>query len=215
MRRFVKALVYLIYYNIPLLILAGEIYQHIIPLTILVLDQIVVLADVMIRPATPRENLDTSTKLVGLLLLLHPFFIVLLFYEKILLITCLFPFLHTDLISYLGIGIYIVGGITVIVSRIRLGRYGDGTVQLKEDHHLMTDGIYNHIRHPLYLGGFLGRVGIGLTFTAYFGMILFVSVYFIIFRMRMEIEEQSLIAEFGEEYEEYMKRTRRLLPYIY
>ena len=215
MRKFVKALVYLAYYNIPILILAFDLYLQIIPLIIITLDQIVVFADIMIRPATPRRDLDTSTKLVGLLLLLHPFFIVLLFYENVLLTTNLFPILHSVLISYIGICIYIIGGIIVVRSRIQLGRYGDGTVKLKENHHLMTNGIYNYVRHPLYLGGFLGRLGMGLTFTAYFGMILFVSVYFIIFRMRMEIEEQSLIGEFGEEYEEYMKRTRRLFPYIY
>jgi protein-S-isoprenylcysteine O-methyltransferase Ste14 len=214
-RKLVKALIYLTYYNIPLLIFASGIYLNMITLTIIALDQLVVFADIMIRPATPREDIDTSTRLVGLLLLLHPFFLVILFYENLFLTSIIFLALDTPVISYIGIIVFIVGGIVVLRSRIQLGRYGDGTTELKEDHQLLTEGIYNHIRHPLYSGGMIGRCGLGFSFRGYLGTLLFVLVYFIIFRKRMEIEEQSLISEFGEEYKEYMKRTKRLFPYIY
>lgn len=210
-----KALIYLIYYNICLLLLASGIYLNMITLTIITLDQIVALADVMIRPATPREDMDTTTRLVGLLFLLHPFFLSILFYENLFLTPILLPALDTPVISYIGIIVYFVGAIVVLRSRTQLGRYGDGIPGLKEDHHLLTEGIYDYIRHPLYSGGMLGRIGLGLSFRGYLGAIVFVLVYFIIFRKRMEIEEQSLISEFGEEYEEYMRRTKRLFPYIY
>ena len=214
-RKLVKALIYLTYYNICLLILASGIYPNIITLTAIALDQFVVFADIMIRPATPIEDADITTKLVGLLLLAHPFFLGILFYENLFLTSTLFLVLDAPAISYIGIIVYIVRGILVLRSRIQLGRYGDGTPALKEDHQLLTEGIYNHIRHPLYSGGMLGRIGLGLSFRGYLGAIVFVLVYFIIFRKRMEIEEQSLLSEFGEEYEKYMKRTKRLFPYIY
>jgi protein-S-isoprenylcysteine O-methyltransferase Ste14 len=214
-RKLVKALIYLTYYNICLLILASGIYLNIIILTVIAIDQLVVFADIMIRPATPIEDADITTKLVGLLLLAHPFFLDMLFYENLFVTSILFLALDTPAISYIGIIVYIVGGILVLRSRIQLGRYGDGTPALKEDHQLLTEGIYNHIRHPLYAGGMLGRCGLGLSFRGYLGTMVFVLVYFIIFRKRMEIEEQSLLSEFGEEYEKYMKRTKRLFPYIY
>jgi protein-S-isoprenylcysteine O-methyltransferase Ste14 len=214
-RKLVKALIYLTYYNICLLIFASGIYMNIITVTAIALDQIVVFADVMIRPSTPIEDADTTTKLVGLLLLAHPFFLGILFYEHLFLTSTLLLALDAPVLSYIGIIVYIVGGILVLRSRIQLGRYGDGTPALKEDHQLLTEGIYNHIRHPLYSGGMLGRIGLGLSFRGYLGAIVFVLVYFTIFRKRMEIEEQSLISEFGEEYEKYMKRTKRLFPYIY
>ena len=215
LRKLVKALIYLTYYNLPLLILASGIYQNIVTLAIVALDQFVVFADIMIRPATIREDIDTTTKLVGLLLLLHPFFLVTLFYENLFLTSIFLLTLDISVISYIGIIAYILGGMVVLWSRTQLGRYGDGTPELKEDHQLLTKGIYNHIRHPLYSGGMIGRCGLGLSFRGYLSTILFVLVYFVIFRRRMEIEEQSLISEFGEEYEEYMKRTKRLIPYIY
>ncbi|MFW9768412.1 MAG: methyltransferase family protein [Candidatus Thorarchaeota archaeon] len=214
-RKIVKALMYLTYYNLPLLILASGIYLNIVNLTIIALDQIVVFADIMIRPATPLEDADTTTKLVGILLLLHPFFLIILFYENLFLTSIYLPILDVPVISYIGIIVYIVGGILVLRSRTQLGRYGDGTTKLKEDHQLLTEGIYNHIRHPLYAGGMIGRIGLGLSFRGYLGTILYILIYFLIFRKRMEIEEQSLLSEFGEEYEEYMKRTKRFFPYIY
>ncbi|MFW9849877.1 MAG: methyltransferase family protein [Candidatus Thorarchaeota archaeon] len=214
-RKLVKSLIFLAYYNFCLLILASYIYLNMITLTIIALDQFVAFSDVMIRPSTPIKDADTTTKIVGILLLLHPFFLVLLFYENLLLTSIVLPSLDTPVISYIGIIVYIIGGILVLRSRIQLGRYGDGTTKLKEDHHLLTKGIYNYIRHPLYSGAIIGRFGLGLSFRGYLGMILFVLVYFIVFRKRMEIEEQSLTSEFGDEYEEYMKRTKRLFPYIY
>lgn len=214
-RKFLKALIYLAYYNICLLKFASGIYLNAITLTIIALDQIVAFADVMIRPATPREDIDTSTRLVGLLLLLHPFFIGIIFYDNLFITSLFLVPLDNLVMSYIGIITYIVGGIIVFWSRIHLGRYGDGTTELKENHKLLTNGFYNHIRHPLYSGAMIGRVGLGLTLRGYFGTIFFVLIFLIVFRKRMEIEEQSLISEFGDEYVEYMKRTKRLIPYIY
>ncbi len=214
-RKLVKSMIYLTYYNICLLIFASGIYLNIFTLTIIALDQIVAFGDVMIRPSTPIKDADTTTKIVGILLLLHPFFLVLLFYDNIFLTWILFPAFDTPVVSYIGIIVYIVAGILVLRSRIQLGRYGDGTTKLKEDHQLLTKGIYNYIRHPLYSGAIIGRVGLGLSFRGFLGTILFVLVYFIVFRKRMEIEEQSLTSEFGNEYEEYMKKTKRIFPYIY
>ncbi len=214
-RKIVKALIYLLCYNFSLLIIASGIYLNVITLTIIILDQIVVFADIMIRPATPLEDADASTKMVGLLLLLHPFILAIIFYEQIFLTSVFLPSLDNTIISYIGITIYIVGGLVVLRSRIQLGRYGDGTTKLKNDHQLLTEGLYSHIRHPLYSGALLGRIGLGLSFRGYIATILFVLVNFIVFRKRMEIEEKSLISKFGADYEEYMKQTKRLFPYIY
>ena len=111
--------------------------------------------------------------------------------------------------------IFFIGAGITLTSRVQLGRYGDGTTALKDGHSLLTKGFYKYIRHPLYSGALLGRVGIGLTFRSYLGLILFSGVYLIVFGRRMDIEEDSLTTEFGDDYLEYMKRTKRLFPYLY
>ncbi len=214
-RKLVGILLYLAYYNIFLLIFASGIYLNIITLTIIALDQFLAMADALIRPSIQREDIEATTRLVGLLLLLHPLIISVLFYENLILTSVFLINLNSIIISYLGIIVYIIGGAIVIASRTQLGRYGDGTTELKDDHKLLTKGIYSHIRHPLYSGGIISRIGFGLTFRAFIGVFLFPFLYFIVFRKRMDIEEESLALAFGEEYENYKKRTKRLLPFIY
>ncbi|MDF1540699.1 MAG: isoprenylcysteine carboxylmethyltransferase family protein [Candidatus Thorarchaeota archaeon] len=214
-RKIVGLSVFLVYYNICLLIFANGIYYNMITLAIIALDQLVASADKLIRPVTPTEDVDSSTRMVGFLLLLHPFFLILIFYDNLLLTSTLLIIVDNPIISYIGIIVYIIGGTTVILSRRQLGRYGDGTTALKRDHKLLTQGIYSYIRHPLYAGALIGRIGIGLSFRGYFSAIFFILIYFIVFRKRMDIEEGFLTVEFGEEYESYMKRTKRLFPYIY
>ena len=214
-RKAVAIIVYLTYYNVCLLIIAPSMYSDIIVLMLLILDMFTYTADTLIRPFAEREEADWSSKLVGLLFLLHPFLLIIMFNERLLLTSVYFVSLDLLFVSFIGLIIYIIGSIVAIVSRIQLGRYGHGMIAIEENHELLTSGLYNQIRHPLYTGGLLGRIGIGLTLRGYVTGFLHFLFYFIVFRARMNIEEGLLLTEFGEEYEEYMQRTKRLIPYIY
>ena len=85
---------------------------------------------------------------------------------------------------------------------------------IEEDHRLITTGILQYIRHPVYAGGLRGVVPDYLAFRSIIMLILVSVLYFIALRHRLIFEEQSLIEEFGE-YRDYMKRTKRLIPYLY
>ena len=53
-----------------------------------------------------------------------------------------------------------------------------------------------------------------LIFSSIYGVLLIaVGTIFLLFRIR--IEEKMLIEAFGEDYEEYKRNTKRLIPYIY
>ena len=91
-----------------------------------------------------------------------------------------------------------------------------GTAKLKivKEHKLVTDGFYKHIRHPLYLGEILRNLGVVVIFSSVYGMlIVLLASIFLLFRI--EIEEKMLIMVFGEEYIEYRKNTKKMIPYIY
>lgn len=214
-RKAVAVTVYLAYYNICILIIAPSMYSDIIVLMLLILDMFTYAADTLIRPFGEREKADWSSKLVGLLFILHPFLLIVMFNEHILLTSVYLVSVDHLLVSFIGLSIYIIGAMVALVSRIQLGRYGHGMIAIEENHQLLTSGLYNQVRHPLYAGGFLGRIGIGLTLRGYVTTFLYSLVFFIVFRARMKIEEELLLEEFGEEYEEYMQQTKRLIPYIY
>jgi protein-S-isoprenylcysteine O-methyltransferase Ste14 len=77
--------------------------------------------------------------------------------------------------------------------------------------HLVTSGLYRHVRHPLYTAGLVliwllpmmtwNLLALNLGLTAY----IFIGAYF---------EERKLLLEFGETYAEYCQRTPMLIPGI-
>jgi protein-S-isoprenylcysteine O-methyltransferase Ste14 len=96
-----------------------------------------------------------------------------------------------------------------------LGRNWSVSLDVREDHQLITDGIYRKIRHPMYsafwlwaaaqalllpnwVAGFAGFVGFGILF---FG--------------RIAEEERMMLETFGNRYQQYMARTYRVIPLIF
>jgi protein-S-isoprenylcysteine O-methyltransferase Ste14 len=91
-----------------------------------------------------------------------------------------------------------------------------GTSKLKivKEHRLVKDGLYKHVRHPLYLGEILRNLGFVVIFSSvYATLIVLLASTFLFFRM--DIEEKLLISVFGEEYKKYKRTTKRLIPFIY
>lgn len=87
-------------------------------------------------------------------------------------------------------------------------------LQIVDNHKLVKNGLYKHIRHPLYLGEIFRTLIFPLIFSSLIAILFSViAIIFLLFRIR--IEERMLLEEFGEEYEEYKRNTKKLIPYIY
>ena len=80
---------------------------------------------------------------------------------------------------------------------------------------LVTDGIYAHVRNPMYLGNLLIAAGICLMYGSawlYAGVFpLFLLVYISI----VAEEERYLFARFGAEFEAYRRSTPRFWPELH
>jgi protein-S-isoprenylcysteine O-methyltransferase Ste14 len=133
-------------------------------------------------------------------------------------------------IGFLGIGRMQFGsnytgtlGITLLVAGITfrwaaiytLGKYFTGTVLIKKDHQLIRGGLYKHLRHPAYTGALMAHLGLGLSFSNWFSLVLSVVPYVVAATYRMRVEEQALREAFGEEYLAYSRSTKRLIPKLY
>ncbi len=81
-------------------------------------------------------------------------------------------------------------------------------------HNLITDGVFGRIRHPLYLGRITLDFGIALLFSSLWGAVL-MAISAPLFLIRIRVEEEMLINEFGDAYLEYRDHTRKIIPYIY
>jgi protein-S-isoprenylcysteine O-methyltransferase Ste14 len=76
---------------------------------------------------------------------------------------------------------------------------------------LLTRGIYGRMRHPRYVGIFLGLLAFAL-FTNFLAMYLLIPIVGVMLFLVAILEERELIATFGEEYERYRARVPRFFP---
>lgn len=96
-----------------------------------------------------------------------------------------------------------------------LGKHFTPTIQLQKDHTLITEGPYNIVRHPSYLGALLAIVGIAIFLNSWIGAVAAVIAMMIAYVVRINAEEQVLKSLFGNVYVEYQKRTKKLIPFIW
>lgn len=108
-----------------------------------------------------------------------------------------------------GIGFLCVAGIYRLFSSIGTGITPVSAT--RKEHKLSTHGIYRWIRHPLYTVGSSFYISFGLMADNWF-IIFMGALTFIVMAIRTPKEEANLIAKFGDEYREYMKRTGKFLP---
>ena len=87
-------------------------------------------------------------------------------------------------------------------------------LEIREQHTLVTAGIYARIRHPMYLSIWLLVIAQAMILPNYVagfsGLVPFMVLYF----QRVGKEERMMMEQFGSEYEQYLSRTGRLLPKI-
>jgi protein-S-isoprenylcysteine O-methyltransferase Ste14 len=117
-------------------------------------------------------------------------------------------------LELVGCLLVIMGVCLAIVSRIHLGRQWSAQVQLRQDHKVIKTGPYRLLRHPIYTGIFLTVIGLFLMNGRWLGL-LGVLVLVVAYYFKIAAEERLLLTHFGEEYRDYMKKTYRLIPWVY
>jgi protein-S-isoprenylcysteine O-methyltransferase Ste14 len=95
-----------------------------------------------------------------------------------------------------------------------LGSHYSSTVILQQGHQLVTEGIYAHIRHPIYAALWLWALAQpGLLWNWIAGPAALIAVS-VLSAVRVPREEAMLRAQFGQAYDDYAASTRRLLPHL-
>lgn len=117
---------------------------------------------------------------------------------------------------------YVLFSLTILGTGIRFRAYQDlgnlftFDIGTREDHKLITTGIYKYIRHPGYTGGFLILIPLWLFTNVNILITTLAIVYTIyIYWNRIVHEEEMLIGHFGAEYIKYMTETKGLIPYVF
>jgi len=120
------------------------------------------------------------------------------------------PFSPVQLVSWI---LLILSAYVVITGYMLLKRKGKPDNNFENTSLLVRSGIYGYIRHPLYLSIFLLGTGIMLKnpekVQLVLGIVNLIAVY-----ITARIEENEMIAKFGDQYRIYMKETKMFIPFI-
>ena len=95
-----------------------------------------------------------------------------------------------------------------------LGRNWSISLDVREDHQLVTNGVYQRIRHPMYSAFWLWAIAQALLLPNWVAGFAGVVGFGILFFGRVAREERMMLDTFGDRYRAYMARTGRVFPLI-
>lgn len=95
-----------------------------------------------------------------------------------------------------------------------LGRYWSVSLQMREDHKLISDGVYAKIRHPMYSAFWLWAIAQAMLLPNWIAGFAGVVGFGTLYLLRVGPEEDMLVDTFGDDYRAYMQRTGRLTPWF-
>lgn len=125
----------------------------------------------------------------------------------------LFP--HRWEVAWIGVAVFAFGIALRWWSIVTLGRFFTIDVAIAPDHELIDAGPFRLVRHPSYSGVLLAFLGFALTLGNWLALLVINVPIFVTFIHRMNVEERALIGALGQRYVSYMRRTKRLVPFLY
>ena len=114
-----------------------------------------------------------------------------------------------------GLAIFILGAALRWYAIFYLGRYFTVDVRVTGDQHVVDTGPYRFIRHPSYTGAFMQFIGFALCIGNVWSVLMLMVPILLVFSYRIRVEERALDQGLGEAYENYRRRTKRLIPFVY
>jgi protein-S-isoprenylcysteine O-methyltransferase Ste14 len=125
------------------------------------------------------------------------------------------PLLHpTAPMAIVGSAVLLSGLMLRLWSIRSLAQNYTQHIRAEADQVIVGVGAYRYIRHPIYSGTFLYVFGFALGMSSVAGMALaagFLLPYYISWALK---EERHLASVIGERYRQYLRKTKRFIPFI-
>ena len=155
-----------------------------------------------------RKTADRGTYLIAsITLVASPAIAILLGYARIAILP--------SWLFYPGLATYVLGIAFSSWAVFTLGQFYAPIVQVQFDHRVIESGPYRLIRHPIYAGGLLQFFGFGLALQSWASLLVLLVGVGLGYANRIGIEEKFLVSELGDDYVEYCKKTKRVVPFIF
>lgn len=99
-------------------------------------------------------------------------------------------------------------------THVDLGRNWTPMLGIRDEHTLVTEGVFSYIRHPMYAAHMLWAIAQVLMLHNWIAGFSFLVIVIPHYLFRVNDEEQMMLDQFGEGYREYMQRTGRIIPLL-
>lgn len=148
---------------------------------------------------------------------LHWTTLTLFICQWLMIITCLMDSLLyakiSDYTNIIGLALILISVIVTYLAFKALGDNYSMKIRVREGHTLVKTSVYKHIRNPMDLAEILLMIGLPLLASS-MASLFFLIPFIPIMIMKINFEEALLSKEL-KGYKEYMKKTKRLIPFIY
>jgi protein-S-isoprenylcysteine O-methyltransferase Ste14 len=112
--------------------------------------------------------------------------------------------------------VLLIAGLAVRwIAILALGLSFSTNVAIHATQALRTTGLFRWMRHPSYTGMLISLASIGFIERNWVSLAIMLVFPTLAVLYRIHVEEVALTEAFGEEYVEYSKGTKRLVPGIY
>jgi protein-S-isoprenylcysteine O-methyltransferase Ste14 len=116
-------------------------------------------------------------------------------------------------IKLLGAILIISGLVLGFMAYYELGASFTPYIKPNEKGYLVTTGVYDVVRHPMYSGSILLAFGWALVWSSIIGIIL--SIIFAFILDRKANAEETLLSQIYPVYADYKKHVKKFFPLIY
>ena len=116
-----------------------------------------------------------------------------------------------------------IAGIVVIVlgtalrwwAIFTLGRYFTMDVEVRSTQSVVQSGPYRFVRHPSYTAILILLLGVGMALANWASLVVMLAGGLIGLLYRVRVEERALVEALGQPYRDYMRPTKRFIPFIF
>ncbi len=118
-------------------------------------------------------------------------------------------------LPFLGLIIYASGVMLRWWGIHELGNNFSRHIKVSDHTQLVSSGPYRLLAHPLYFGILLSLSGIALCLNTWLGLVSVWLLMLPVLMVRIRLEERAMLAQFGDSYALWLKKRRRLIPFLY
>lgn len=118
-------------------------------------------------------------------------------------------------VAWSGIILLYFGIVLRVYSVWTLRKFFTVSVEIKTGHEIIRKGPYQYVRHPSYSGSILSLIGMQIGLRSLIGFIISLALAILAYSYRIHVEEATMAGNFGTEYQNYKKATKRIIPFIF